>query len=408
MPFPTTLDTTSTIPVESASTPLSTNHVTNHTASQAAIIALETKIGIDSSAVTTTHDYKLSGVTGTDKAVSKTGTETLTNKTLTSPTITSPTLNLGSDAEGDTYYRNSSGALVRLAKGTNDYILKMNGNVPNWEQETVTLDASTTVKGIVEEATQTEVDAGTQTGTTGAELFVNPLSNRGRLYAGYAADNGTGAAYIMTLSPALTAYVTGQEFNFKVANTNTTKSPTLNVNSLGAKTIKNFDGTALYNGQIPTNGIVSCIYDGTDMILKNVYPVASTWTVTASANTRHTNAAVVNFGPSTPGTYTKMKETQYNDVPGTIRVTYTAGLASGSGTSNCKSKVYVNGIAVGAEHNDTNTFSDDITVAIGDLIQIYAYISSYTSGDLVYKIQDFLLKYDKSYVTTYITDTSIS
>lgn len=52
---------------------------------------VEAKIGIDSSAVTTSLDYKLSGVTGTDKAVSKTGTETLTNKTLTSPVVNSPT-----------------------------------------------------------------------------------------------------------------------------------------------------------------------------------------------------------------------------------------------------------------------------------------------------------------------------
>ena len=56
------------------------------------INALGAKVGKDSSAVTTSHDYKLSGVTGTDKAVSKTGTETLTNKTLTSPTITGPTI----------------------------------------------------------------------------------------------------------------------------------------------------------------------------------------------------------------------------------------------------------------------------------------------------------------------------
>lgn len=35
-------------------------------------------------------------------------------------------------------------------------------------------DASTTVKGVVEEATQAEVNAGTATGGTGARLFVNP------------------------------------------------------------------------------------------------------------------------------------------------------------------------------------------------------------------------------------------
>lgn len=53
------------------------------------INAIAAKVGIDSSAVTTSHDYKLSGVTGNDKAVSKTGVETLTNKTLTTPVIAS-------------------------------------------------------------------------------------------------------------------------------------------------------------------------------------------------------------------------------------------------------------------------------------------------------------------------------
>lgn len=46
------------------------------------------KLGVDSSAVTTTHDYKLSGVAGTDKAVSKIGTETLTNKRVTKREVT--------------------------------------------------------------------------------------------------------------------------------------------------------------------------------------------------------------------------------------------------------------------------------------------------------------------------------
>jgi len=40
---------------------------------------------------------------------------------------------LGSDAEGDMYYRNSAGALTRLAKGSDNHVLTMNVNVPNWE-----------------------------------------------------------------------------------------------------------------------------------------------------------------------------------------------------------------------------------------------------------------------------------
>lgn len=42
-----------------------------HSAHNDAIEALEAKVGINGSAVTTTHDYKLSSVTSTDKAVSK-------------------------------------------------------------------------------------------------------------------------------------------------------------------------------------------------------------------------------------------------------------------------------------------------------------------------------------------------
>ena len=48
---------------------------------------MQAKVGADSSAVTTSHDYKLGGVTGSDKASSLAGTETLTNKTITSPVI---------------------------------------------------------------------------------------------------------------------------------------------------------------------------------------------------------------------------------------------------------------------------------------------------------------------------------
>lgn len=60
-------------------------HSEFHSDNNDAIEALEAKVGADSSAVTTSHDYKLSGVATGDKAVSLTGTETLTNKTLTAP-----------------------------------------------------------------------------------------------------------------------------------------------------------------------------------------------------------------------------------------------------------------------------------------------------------------------------------
>lgn len=83
--FPTGLDTL-TNPTATDKVAV-VSHASQHANANDAIEALQAKVGANSSAVTTSHDYKLSEVTGTDKAVGKTATQTLTNKTLTSPTI---------------------------------------------------------------------------------------------------------------------------------------------------------------------------------------------------------------------------------------------------------------------------------------------------------------------------------
>lgn len=55
--YPSSLDNSTTLPAESANTPLSTNHVTAHQNIQDALEAVEAKIGVDSSAVATSLDY---------------------------------------------------------------------------------------------------------------------------------------------------------------------------------------------------------------------------------------------------------------------------------------------------------------------------------------------------------------
>lgn len=83
--YPTSLDNfTNPNPSDKQNNP---SHSLQHSNENDAIEALEAKVGVTNSAVTTSHDYKLSGVTGSDKAASLTGTETFTNKTLTSPKI---------------------------------------------------------------------------------------------------------------------------------------------------------------------------------------------------------------------------------------------------------------------------------------------------------------------------------
>lgn len=83
--FPTSKDTSATLKNDFANdTAVVTVHPTSHNNLADAVIALETKVGADSSAVNTSHDYKLGEVTSSDKAVGKSATQTLTNKTITS------------------------------------------------------------------------------------------------------------------------------------------------------------------------------------------------------------------------------------------------------------------------------------------------------------------------------------
>lgn len=86
--FPTSLDAlTNPTATDKVST---VGHAAQHANVNDAIEAIQAKLGVNSSAVTTSHDYKLSGVTGSDKAASLAGTEAFTNKTLTSPILTTP------------------------------------------------------------------------------------------------------------------------------------------------------------------------------------------------------------------------------------------------------------------------------------------------------------------------------
>lgn len=79
----------------------------------------------------------------------------------------------------------------------------------------------------------------------------------------YAADSGSTDAYVVTLSPTPVSLETGMEIKFKATNANTGAS-TLNVNSIGAITIKKNNDVDLAIGDIEATQIVKVIYDGTN------------------------------------------------------------------------------------------------------------------------------------------------
>lgn len=82
----------------------------------------------------------------------------------------------------------------------------------------------------------------------------------------YAADAGSTDTYVITLDPEATAYVAGMVVRFK-ANTANTGAATLNVNGLGAKTIKKRVNVDLSDNDIKAGQIVEVIYDGTNFQL---------------------------------------------------------------------------------------------------------------------------------------------
>lgn len=137
--------------------------------------------------------------------------------------------------------------------------------------------ASTTVAGIVQEATPAQTLSKTAVGDTGAQLFSNPANAASTLLSDYVVDTGIANAYVIAPSPAITAYTVGQIFTFKATISNTTSS-TLAVNGLAAKSIKNVDESSLTANAIVAGQIVMVEYDGTNFqLISRKFPQTATF-----------------------------------------------------------------------------------------------------------------------------------
>lgn len=84
----------------------------------------------------------------------------------------------------------------------------------------------------------------------------------------YAVDTVGTDAYELLLTPIAPKYSTGLQIAFTPNATNTLAS-TLNLNGLGAKTIKTKNGQDTRTGDIRPSAIAQVIYDGTNFILQN-------------------------------------------------------------------------------------------------------------------------------------------
>lgn len=92
------------------------------------------------------------------------------------------------------------------------------------------------------------------------------------------ATGGSATAYTLTLTVALAAYVNYERYCVRPNNSNSGADPTININSLGAKTIKKYvagSKVALASGDFQAGGAHTIWYDGTHFILDNPAPAAA-------------------------------------------------------------------------------------------------------------------------------------
>ena len=146
-------------------------------------------------------------------------------------------------------------------------------------------------------------------------------------------DLGSTDTYTCSLSPAITAYVTGTHYRFK-ANTVNTGAATINLNSLGAITIVKAPGgvtTALATNDIRAGQWVDLVYDGTNMQMQSTLGNA----VTGTGDVVGPNSSVDNGIVRYDGATGKLVQGYTSNTPTCDDAglcTFPAGVITGSGS----------------------------------------------------------------------------
>ena len=196
-------------------------------------------------------------------------------------------------------------------------------------------NASTTVSGIVEEATVAEQGTATATGATGARL-VPAVANLVKTSSGAGDEN-------------------------KIAVLDSTgkfASGFINTTTLGIPTVEDtaLDSTWDNDTAVPTKNVVHDAFKELTLFPGSEVLIAA-----------GTSASQQNFG-----TYQKRKELAMK-CKGTVTVQMSVTISGGAGL---RSRIYKNGVAIGTERSGSGAWDEDITVVKGDLLQIYQHDSS--------------------------------
>lgn len=145
----------------------------------------------------------------------------------------------------------------------------------------------------------------------------------------YGAESGSGNAYVVTTTPALTTNRNGTTVMFKATHANT-GGATLNAGGGVASLLRN-DGSALASGDIKNNAVYAAIYDAGSgaWYLRNVVPSQVT---TTRASTTYSNSGSVAVA-STTGVMAGLGVTITPSSSGTILVTANTTVGNNAGSS---------------------------------------------------------------------------
>lgn len=216
---------------------------------------LQTPLGLNAGAVNDASTINM-GITRSSVAPNRTiGTFTVT---IASPAVF--TLNAHGLILNDRVQFTTSGTLpTGLSLATTYYVISTGLTTNNFQ---VSLSQGGTA------VNTTVVGSGTHTLTRFTPIYVADTDTRLAPNNG-AIATGSANAFVVTLTPAITAYSQFQVYSFK-ANFAITGSATVNYNGIGALTFKKLDGaTNLISGDIANGMTVQWIYDGTNAILLN-------------------------------------------------------------------------------------------------------------------------------------------
>ncbi len=169
-------------------------------------------------------------------------------------------------------------------------------------------------------------------------------------------SGGSSNAYTLTPNRTITAYEGGLSFTFEANHTSTSTTPTLNVSSLGAKTITDQEGTALTIGDIVSGGIYEVTYDSGEGKFKLISSFVTSSGLVPFAYCRVSSGGTLQTG-----------SLNIASVSQTSTGTYVVTLSSGV-TNNAKCLTFATAMETGGNQisvNWTSSTSCTVTTLVG-------------------------------------------